>query len=370
MELRQRIARIAGAFALLALAGCGARPGPEEGLSVTDLLGRTVTVPARVERVVAIGPGALRLYVYAGNLTYLAGIEQFELDSAVGRPYWLANPGLADLPVIGQGGPNNSPDAERLLEAAPDVILSTYATEVSAADELQSKTGIPVVAISYGTAGFGTTSIFGEPVLTSLDLIGRITGEEERAAAAVAFLQSAQQDLDSRTADIPEAERPTVYVGGLGARGTHGIESTQGRYALLEAIHARNVVDDTGMSGSLMVDREALLEWDPEVIILDQGGLTAVREDYAQNPRFYEALSAVRAGRVYGQLPYNYYSTNIDTAIADAYYLGTLLSPEAFSDIDPAARADEIYTALLGAPAYAQMAADFGGFGPVALSGE
>ena len=41
-----------------------------EQVTVTDLLGREVTVPAEVEKVVAIGPGALRLYVYAGVLDY------------------------------------------------------------------------------------------------------------------------------------------------------------------------------------------------------------------------------------------------------------------------------------------------------------
>ena len=82
----------------------------EEVLTITDLTGREVEVPATVNSVVAIGPGALRLVVYAGGAPMVAGIEQFEQNSAVGRPYWLANPELAELPVIGQGGPNNAPD--------------------------------------------------------------------------------------------------------------------------------------------------------------------------------------------------------------------------------------------------------------------
>ena len=67
------------------------------------------------------------------------------------------------------------------------------------------------------------------------------------------------------------------------------------------------------------------------------------------------------------QLPYNYYSTNIDTAIADAYFLGKVIYPEAFADIDPAAKADEIYTALLGVAIYEQMKENFGGFGELSL---
>jgi len=334
-----------------------------QGVTVTDILGRQVTLPAAARRVVAIGPGALRLYVYAGDLDYLVGIEQMDASDATGKPYMLANPELAKLPVIGQGGPNNAPDPEKLLTVAPDVIFSTYATEAAAADELQAQTGIPVVVINYG--GFGITSIFGEEIQTSLLLIGQVTGDTTQAQAACDFILQARQDLENRTKDIPDAEKPTVYVGGLGSKGTHGIESTQAQYALLDAIHAQNVVDETGKSGSVMIDREKLLEWDPDFLMIDRGGFASVMEDYHKNPAFYTSLSAVKNGQVYAQLPYNSYSTNIDTAIADAYYLGKIIYPNAFEDVNPVKKADEIYQGLLGKPIYAQMLEDFGGFGNI-----
>jgi len=259
-------------------------------------------------------------------------------------------------------------DAEKILTVAPDVIFSTYATDAATADELQAKTGIPVVVISYGDMGFGVTSIFGDAILDSLRLIGGISAQAKKAQAAIDFIQEAHQDLENRTKDIPDADKPSVYVGGLGARGTHGIDSTQGRYALLDVIHAKNVVDEIGKSGSIMIDKEKLLAWDPDFIFLDQGGLAAVVEDYQKNPVFYQWLSAVRDGKVYAQLPYNNYNTNIDTAIADAYYLGKILYPAAFADIDPVQKAHQIYQSLLGQSVYAQMAAAFGGFGVLKLA--
>ncbi|MBN2007018.1 MAG: iron ABC transporter substrate-binding protein, partial [Anaerolineae bacterium] len=316
------------------------------------------------------GPGALRLYVYAGNLDYVVGVEQIEANNPTGRPYLLANPGLASLPVIGQGDPNNAPDPERILTVTPDVIFSTYATEASVSDELQAKIGIPVVAISYGHTGFGATNLFAQGVPDSLKLIGEVIGDSAKAQAAIDFLNQALEDLGQRTAGIPEAGKPSVYVGALGARGAHGIESTQGNYSLLNAIHAKNVVDETGESGSLMIDKEKLLAWDPDYLFIDQGGLAAVLEDYQKNPTFYESLSAVQNGQVYAQLPYNYYNTNIDTALADAYYLGKILTPAAFADVDPVQKADEIYKALLGQPVYAQMTEAFGGFKPLRLREE
>ncbi|MFZ6030796.1 MAG: iron ABC transporter substrate-binding protein [Chloroflexota bacterium] len=356
------------ALVLPLLAACNTASAQNGGqqTNVSDLLGRQVTIPSKVRRVIAIGPGALRLYVYAGSLEAIVGVEEMETGDISGKPYMLANPQLAELPVIGLGGPNNAPDPEKILAVRPDVIFSAYATD-AAADELQAKTGIPVVVLSYGGKAFGTSAIFGKTVQDSLRLVGQISGTQSKAQAAIDFIEKARQDLDARTGDIPDADKPAVYVGGLGAKGTHGIESTQGQYALLDAIHAKNVVDETGQSGSLVIDKEKLLAWDPEVIFIDQGGYATVREDYQKSPNFYQALSAVQNGQVYSQLPYNYYATNLDTAIADAYYLGKVLYPTAFADVDPAQKADEIYQALLGQPLYAKMAERFGEFGELKL---
>lgn len=369
MKLHHFIILIIIVFAMAGLSGCGAEDDENANTNqIIDLLGREVLIPDKVERIVAIGPGALRLYVYAGNPANVVGIEQIDVGSPTGRPYLLANPALMKLPLIGQGGPNNAPDPEKILAVAPDVIFSAYALETSTANELQTKTGIPVVALSYGGTGFGSTQIFSDEVQESLLLIGKISGSDEKAQAAVNFIRQAQRDLEARTKGISEADKPTVYVGGIGSKGAHGIESSQGQYPLLDVIHARNVVDETGKSGSIMIDKEMLLTWDPDFIFIDQSGFATVLEDYQKNPVFYASLSAVKKKNVYALLPYNNYNTNVDTALVDAYYLGKTLYPAAFSDIDPEHKADDIYQALLGKPVFDQMATVFGRFGALTLS--
>jgi iron complex transport system substrate-binding protein len=72
----------------------------------------------------------------------------------------------------------------------------------------------------------------------------------------------------------------------------------------------------------------------------------------------------VKNNRIYGVMPYNWYANNYDTVLADAYYIGKLLYPDRFSDIDPEVKADEIYTMLDGKPVYADMKKLFGGFVP------
>ncbi|MGC8604957.1 MAG: ABC transporter substrate-binding protein, partial [Desulfomonilaceae bacterium] len=184
----------------------------------------------------------------------------------------------------------------------------------------------------------------------------------KRSTEVVAFLKNCWQDLNNRTRDLPAANKPTVYVGALGMKGTHGIESTQANYPPFVAINAKNVADKVGKAGSVMIDKEELLSWNPDIIFIDEGGLSLVQDDYRKNQEFYHSLRAFKNGRVYGQMPYNYYATNIDTALADAYYAGKVIFPTQFRDIEPVQKANEIYRFLLGKPLYQQVAKSCGGF--------
>jgi iron complex transport system substrate-binding protein len=348
---------------MLLLAACGQASGTPSAtatqMTVTDTVGRTVTLPADAQKFIAIGPGALRLYCYVGDVGKIVGVEQTEVtDGVTGRPYAMANPELLELPIVGPGGPGATPDAEKILEVGPDVIFSLYNSDISAVDELENKTHIPVVVLSYGN-----TEVFDPAVDQSLELIGKITGNEQRAADVVQFFAACQADLASRTGDIPLADKPTVYLGAESMRGTHGIESTSGSYSLFTANNVRNVVAEAGIGQYVMLDKEKLLDMDPDIIFLDGGGLANVQEDYAATPQFYQALSAFKNGNVYLQLPYNYYYTNIDIALCDAYYIGKIVYPDRFSDMDIVTKSNQIFKELLGKELYSEVADEYyGGF--------
>ncbi|WP_297534888.1 ABC transporter substrate-binding protein, partial [Thermococcus sp.] len=149
-------------------------------ITVTDMLGRTVKVPANVTRVVAVGPGALRILVYLNATKDVVGIEEFEKRFPYGRPYILAHPELLKLPVIGPGGPGKLPDMEALIKVHPQVIFMVFVSRQTA-DEVQEKTGIPVVVLSYGTLKNFTDPVF----FKSLLLAGKILGKEKRAEEVI-----------------------------------------------------------------------------------------------------------------------------------------------------------------------------------------
>lgn len=331
-------------------------------LNVTDTSGRQVTVPHDPKKIICIGPGALRLIVYLNAQDKVAGVEDMEKLNPRGRPYWIANPQLAKLPRIGPGGPasiNKKPDLEAVLSVHPDVIFMTYA-DASLADEVQKQIGIPIVLLSYG--GFAT---FDEQIYDSLKLAGKILDREQRAEAIIQFIESIRKELEKKTQHIPDDAKPTVYVGGIGMRGSHGIESSEKHYIPLKWISAKNIVEQVpAAEGShVFLDKEKLLAFNPDVIFIDGGGVEVVRQDIHKKPDFYKALRAFQQKWVYTLLPFNFYTTNVETAIADAYAIASILYPDAFADVDPEKKANEIYEFMVGKPVYEDMKKDFGKIG-------
>jgi iron complex transport system substrate-binding protein len=340
----------------------GNQASAQQTLKIQDMAGREVSVPKDPGRIICIAPGTLRLIIYLQAKDKVVGVEDIEKKFPRLRPYWMANSELGRLPSIGPGGPNainREPDLEKVLAARPEVIFISY-MERATADALQKKIGVPVVVLSYGP--FGT---FSNVVYDSLRVAGKILDKERRAQAVIDYIEDAQKDLMSRVKGYPDQKKPTVYVGGVGFKGTHGIESTETLYPPFEWIQARNVALSEGKEGHLFIDKERLLSWNPDLIFLDSGGSEIIRQDYEKKPEFYRALKAFQARAVYTLHSFNWYMTNIGTVIADAYAAGKILYPDRFTDIHPDAKSDDIYTYLVGRPVYKELTEVHGPLGRV-----
>ena len=149
-----------------------------------------------------------------------------------------------------------------------------------------------------------------------------------------------------------EEEKPSVYVCGVSFKGAHGFEGTEAFYGPFELIHANNLANTTGQTGAFDIDTEQVLAWDPDVIFVDFNGMDLIKEDYATNADFYNSLTAVKEGRVYSQISFRSSASNLETALADAYYGATILYPEQFADVDVEAKTGEIFEMLLGSNPY------------------
>lgn len=325
---------------------------------IVDCMDRKVEIPETVESIVCVGVGALRYSCYVGAADLVVGVEDYETKPGMSRLYNYVNfDKFKDLPVTGTNG---VPFEEEIINVDPQVIVvSTYASLDP--DELSAKTGIPVVMVP------GSDTTLDEKAYVTIRILGELYHMEDRAAELTAYLKEIQKDLDARTASIPEEEKPTVYVGGVSFKGQHGFEGTEAYYGPFELIHANNLANTTDQTGAFNIDVEQVLAWDPEVIFLDFNGMSLINEDYANNPDFYEALTAVQDGRVYSQISFRSSASNLETALADAYYAACIMFPEQFADVDPVEKAGEIFTMLLGTNPYEDLKEAGYEFRPITL---
>ncbi len=334
---------------------------------ITDAAGRTVTVPQTVERVICSGPGCLRLLTYLQAQDRIVAVDSIELRGAPidARPYAVANPQFKTYPLFGEFRGRDNPELIAGLTPQPQVIFKTFAGRGHDPELLQTKTGIPVVVLEYGNLTYGRAQLN-----HSLRLMADLTGTARRAQEVIAFFDALEADLRRRTENIPTGRRPSCYVGGLGRSGPHGLQSTEPSFAPFAFTHARNVAAPEATQKPVShatVAKEQIIFWDPEVIFVDVSTLRldagASALDQLRSEPVYQGLSAVRNGEVYGLFPYNSYTQNFEAVFANAYYVGKVLYPERFADVDPMDTAEEIAVFLNGGPAFETLNTQFDGLG-------
>ncbi|MCG8568134.1 MAG: iron ABC transporter substrate-binding protein [Desulfobacterales bacterium] len=338
---------------------------------VVDALGRSHTFNTPITRIICSGAGCLRLAVLLEAQDHVVAVDNMERRKGLfdARPYALANPQLKSLPLFGQFRGRDNPEQILGLSPQPQVIFKTYPAMGHDPIKLEKKTGIPVVSLRFGDLDNQRRDFF-----QSLETMGRVLGREERAQALKTFITQELEELDRRTRDIPAPRRKSCFVGGIAFRGPHGFASTEPGYPPFQFIHGKNIARTDKAGPQLrhtIFSKEALLTADPQILFLDlstlqmgqgRGGLHELKTDAV-----FQALTAVQSGRIYGVLPYNWYSQNPSSILADAWFIGKILYPERFRDIHPEKKADEIYRFLVGRPLFKTMDSAFGGMAFKAL---
>ncbi|MBI9111284.1 iron ABC transporter substrate-binding protein [Maridesulfovibrio ferrireducens] len=339
---------------------CMSLPAYAGTRTITDMAGRTVEIPDKVDKVICSGPGCLRYLTYLQGQGLIVGVDSIEkrksrFDS---RPYAMANPQFKDKPLFGEFRGHDNPELILSLEPQPQVIFKTYKGMGFDPDKLQEKTGIPVICLAYSSIATKRQLIY-----NSLKLMGDVVGKSERAEKICNFIEKNINDLEKRTADVPESQRKSCYVGGIAKKGPHGFQSTEPAYPPFLFVNAKNVACPPEEQGKPLqhanVSKEQIVAWNPEILFMDistcQLGDEASAINELKTDPVYKSLDAVINDQVYTVLPYNWYSRNYGSIIADAFYVGKVLYPEKFADIDPKVKADEIYSFMVGKPVFNEM---------------
>lgn len=317
--------------------------------TVVDAYGRSVEVPKDAKTAATVGSGA-RFVVYAGAQDKLIAVTEMETTPAMNRPYTIAYKDLfANLPSTSNGNHllETNVNEEQLMDLNPDVIISSRSAEEC--DALQKDTGIPVIGITY------QNQLFTDNVYNSITCVGEALGTEDHANEVVDKLKEWDADLKARTADIADADKPSVYVGAVNYKGAKSFTGTYANYAPLVELNAKNVADETGQKAAVDVDLEQIGNWDPDYMFLNAGNMDLMNIDYANNQAFFDGLKAFQQGNLYTQPFFNFNGTNIDMGICDTYFIGATIYPDKFADVDLKAKYSEIYTTLLDVDFYRAM---------------
>ena len=381
MPMKRMAALLLALVMTLTLLGCGQVQDttPDDAstdtdtVTVTDMVGREVTVaPGSYQRVVCIGAGALRMYSYIGDTALLCGVEDIDnttladrpkMFDGVARPYVLAYGDVfAALPSCGVGGPNaQAAEAEKILSCQPDIIISEY-EDVEKADALQQQVGVPVITLRAGADG-----VFAEAFPGSLRLLGQLFGRADRAEELISFIESETAELTRRTADVAEADKPGVYICGLGNWGTTNHLMTSQSYAAFRVANIRNVVNDLATDGIQPIEAEkfAALGDSMDVMLIDAAAVKNIAPLYQEDPTLLDTCKAWQDGQVYLEMAYNAYYTNYEIALANTWFAAKCVYPDLFADVDMTAKTNEITKAFLGQELAAQIFAcpsSFGGY--------
>ncbi len=350
-------------------------PNPTEStpIKVTDMVGRELSItPGSYKNIVCIGAGALRMYSYIGDVSLLSGVEDIDnstlsdrpkMFDSVARPYVLANAEVFNkLPSCGVGGPNaQAAEAEKILSCGPDLVISEY-EDVEKENALQQQLGVPVVTVKYGAGG-----VFDKAFKDSLLLIGTVLNESKKADDLVAFINSEEAEITKRTKDIADADKPSVYICGLGNWGTTNHLMTAQNYNSFNIANVKNVVTDLATNGIQKIDEEKFVALGDkmDIMFIDAAAVKNIKPLYSEDPTMFDSCKAWKDGNVYLEMAYNAYYTNAEIALINTWYIAKVVYPEQFKDIDITAKTNEVTQKFLGknlADAIFAKPSSFGGY--------
>ena len=329
---------------------------PSDTITVTDMIGRSVQIqPGSYQRVVCIGAGALRMYSYVGDTALLCGVEDIDnttlaerpmMFDSVARPYVLAYGDVfSQLPSCGVGGPMaQAAESEKILSCNPDIVISAF-EDAQKSDALQDQLGVPVITLSTGSKG-----VFDEKFYDSMTLLGKLFGQEEKAASLIAYVQDQAAEIIARTVNIPEEEKPRVYICGLGNWGTTDHLMTAENYVSFEIAGVKNVLSGLGIQGVGPIEEEKFVQLGEQmdIIIMDAAAVKNIKPLYAEDPAMFDTCKAWQTGEVYLEMAYNAYYTNYEIALINTWFIAKTVYPEAFADIDLTAKTNEVTQKFFG----------------------
>jgi iron complex transport system substrate-binding protein len=332
---------------------------PGAATTVTDIVGHTVQIPAKVDHIL-LGEGRF-LYTLAildGDAP-LARIAGWQGELAFADPngwvqYQRRYPAINRIPVIGKSS-EESVSFEKTLSTRPDIAIFGLGghgpgPQNSLVQALQ-KAGVPVVFIDFRASPVAHT-------LASIRILGRAVHREAQAEAYAQFYEAHFNRIRSRVGSLPDSRKPRVFAELL-AGVWDGCCHTVGQGNIGEFITAAGGINIAqgkvpGAIGDLNL--ESVIAQDPDIYIatgsrpqgnrlmLKAGAGVSLAEMQSSlraltSRTGFATLKAVRTGHAYG-LWHNFYDAPTNILAIEA--MAKWFHPDLFPDVDPQQTLNEI----------------------------
>lgn len=243
-------------------------------LTVTDDLGREITIYAEPRRIISLAPSNTEILFALGLGDRVVGVTNY-----------------CDYPPEAQqkekiGGPW-TPDIEKIVALQPDLILAAGVNPIQVIDNLAG----------LGLTVFGIEATDLNDLLNDISTVGLITNRQTEAQALVTEMQERIEAVTTKTAGLSPQQKPrTMHIMWHEPLWTSG----QGTFIhdLIEKAGGVNAFGD--LQGYKSVDIESVIARDPEVIIVTaMGGAGSGTWNWVLSAPQLAGVSARENGRIY-----------------------------------------------------------------------
>ena len=313
----------------------------EKKLTIIDMNDRTVTVSKPIEGVIVTHREQfeqLRSLKIPKDILHAAERQVLTIDE-----YKLFFAEYQDLPGVGSC---HEPNLEVMVGLRPDAILmgsfGQNATQHTAALEVFESAGIPVIYAHETETNFEE----------NIRMLGYLFGKKDEAEEYIDWRKGLLNLIWERVEDIPEEDKPKVYIEWWQKYQTNNEASTR-----IAAMGGRDIFEGE-VSGD--INPEEVAKQNPDIIVITGGsGSGYITDDVTElKERREELMSreelqdvpAVKTGKVYvmsvyitGTGPYHGGRDFVQEA-----YLAKWFNPTYFDDFDPKAIHQEYLTRFQG----------------------
>jgi iron complex transport system substrate-binding protein len=276
-------------------------PSEEETyISVTDELGRNVTIPENPKRIISLS-GDITEILYAIDAgDKIVGVDRFSVYP----------PEVKNKTCVGSSAGLN---VEAVLSLQPDIVL-IWAYQESVIPLLEER-NVAVVVLD---------AVSLEDLLHKIEFLGHVCGKTSEAKTLASEMHSKILEIKDITGGLSDAEKPSVYFEGYSPMGSYGSGTFTNE--LISLSGGVNIAVNETVRYPILAN-EYIVQANPDVIIVVSSGATL--EDIKTRAGWNE-IEAVKNDRVY-QMDVKWVSAN-PRIILGLEQLAKWLHPEIFED--------------------------------------